>query len=150
MNDARIRVLFLCTGNSCRSQMAEALARHLGGGRVESFSAGTDPKGVHPFTIRALADVGIDASGQASKHVRTLLKEKFDYVITVCDRAQESCPIWPGVKEQIHWSFDDPAQVEGTDEQKLRAFAAVRDAITNRIRRFLSEAKIRTEPRLPR
>jgi len=130
--------------------MAEALARHLSGGRVEGFSAGTDPKGVHPLTIRALAEVGIDASGQSSKNLRTLLKEKFDYVITVCDRAKESCPIWPGVKEQIHWSFDDPAQVEGTEEQKMRAFTTVRDAITDRIRFFLNAAKIKAEPKFPR
>jgi arsenate reductase len=121
--------------------MAEALARQLGDGRVDSFSAGTDPKGVHPLTLRALAEIGIDASGQTSKHLRTLLEEKFDYVITVCDRAKESCPIWPGVKEQIHWSFDDPAQVEGTEEQKLRAFTTVRNAIANRIRLFLNVAK---------
>jgi len=142
MDEPRIRVLFLCTGNSCRSQMAEALARQLSGGKVEAFSAGTDPKGVHPLTIRALADVGIDASGQASKNVRTLLKEKFDYVITVCDRANESCPVWPGVKERFHWSFEDPAQVEGNDAEKLRAFTNVRNAIANRIRLFLNAVKI--------
>jgi len=130
--------------------MAEALARHLSGGRVESFSAGTDPKGIHPLTIRALADVGIDASGQASKHLRTFLNRKFDYVITVCDRAKESCPIWPGVKEQIHWSFEDPAQVEGTEEEKLRAFTTVRNAIANRIRLFLNVAKIEAEPKFLR
>lgn len=145
MDEPRIRVLFLCTGNSCRSQMAEALARHQGGGRVEAFSAGTDPKGVHPLTIRALADVGIDASRQTSKHFRTLSKEEFDYGITVCDRAQESCPVWPGVKERIHWSFEDPAQVEGSDAERLRAFTNVRDAIAHRIRLFLDALKIEAE-----
>ena len=142
MNERPIRVLFLCTGNSCRSQMAEALARQLSGGKVEAFSAGTDPKGVHPLTIRALADVGIDASGQASKNLRTLLKEKFDYVITVCDRAKESCPVWPGVKERIQWSFEDPAQVEGSDAEKMRAFTDVRNAIESRIRLLLNAVKI--------
>ena len=145
MNEPRIRVLFLCTGNSCRSQMAEAFARRLSGGRVEAFSAGTDPKGVHPLTLRALADVGIDASGQTSKHHRTFSKERFDYVITVCDRAQESCPVWPDVKERIHWSFEDPAQVVGSDAVKLRAFTNVRNAIAHRIRLFLNVLKIEAE-----
>jgi arsenate reductase len=145
MNERPIRVLLLCTGNSCRSQMAEALARHSSGGRVEAFSAGTDPKGVHPLTIRALADVGIDASGQTSKNLRTLLKERFDYVITVCDRAKDSCPVWPGETERIHWSFEDPAQVEGSDAEKLRAFTNVRNEIANRIRLFLNAVKVTTE-----
>ena len=145
MDEHRIRVLFLCTGNSCRSQMAEALARQRSGGRVEAFSAGTDPKGVHPLTLRALADVGVDASRQTSKHLRTFSKEKFDYVITVCDRAQESCPVWPGAKERIHWSFEDPAEVQGSDAEKLRAFTNVRNAIANRIRLFLDVLKIEAE-----
>src|SRR5688572_21802631 len=102
------RVLFLCTGNSARSQMAEGLLRDLAGEQFEVFSAGTHPKGIHPTTVKVMNEIGIDVSGHTSKDVQQFLGEKFDYVITVCDRAKQQCPIFPGA-EAIHWGFDDPA-----------------------------------------
>lgn len=130
--------------------MAEALARHLGRGRVESFSAGTDPQPINPFTIRAMADLDIDISGQSSKHVSKFLKERFDYVITVCDRAKETCPTWPGLKDQIHWSIDDPALVKGSDEQRIHAFTTARNTIAHRIRLFLNAVGIKIDSKLVR
>ena len=150
MTDQPLRVLFLCTGNSCRSQMAEGLTRHLSGGQVQSFSAGTDPKPVHPLAIRAMADAGIDISHQSSKHLNTFLKERFDYVITVCDRAKEGCPIWPGVKAQIHWSIDDPAAAEGTEDARMRAFVTARNTIAQRIRLFLNVVGVRVQAKTTR
>ncbi len=142
MSEAKARVLFLCTGNSCRSQMAEGWARFLSRGRVDAFSAGTEPKPLHPLAIRVMHDVGIDISGQQSKAMETYLDQPFDFVITVCDRAKERCPVWPGIKERIHWSFDDPADATGTEEERLRVFARVRDEIRTRIRLFLTAHKI--------
>ena len=134
------RVLFLCTHNSARSQIAEGLLRHMGGDRFEVFSAGTEQTRVQPLAIEAMREVGIDITGHRSKTLDELDGESFDYVITVCDRANESCPIFPGTTERIHWSFDDPTAVTGTEEQKLRAFRTVRDAIQQRLRIFLTIA----------
>jgi phosphate transport system protein len=131
---AKNRVLFLCTGNSARSQMAEAILRHLGGDRYDVVSAGTDPKGLHPRTIQVMDEVGIDVRSQKSKSVDLFLKERFDFVITVCDRAKQNCPVFPGA-EPIHWGFDDPAAATGNE---LAAFRRVRDEILQRIRLFLS------------
>ena len=128
------RVLFLCTGNSARSQMAESLLRHLANDRYEVASAGTSPKGVHPRTIEVMQEMGIDIAGQRSKDVKQFLGEKFDYVITVCDRAKQQCPIFPGA-EPIHWGFDDPA--EAPSEQELETFRRVRNEIQQRLRLFL-------------
>jgi arsenate reductase (thioredoxin) len=128
------RVLFLCTGNSARSQMAEAILRHLGGSEYEVFSAGTDPKGIHPRTVEVMNEIGIDVSGQSSKGLQQFLDEKFDHVITVCDRAKQHCPIFPGAAP-THWGFDDPAEIEG--DQQLHKFRVVRDEIFRRIRLFL-------------
>ena len=128
------RVLFLCTGNSARSQMAEGLLRYLAGDRYDVFSAGTAPKGLHPRTIDSMKEIGIDVSQQRSKDVRTFHGEKFDYVITVCDRAKQNCPIFPGA-EPIHWGFDDPAEAEPA-KQEL-AFRLVREKILQRLRLFL-------------
>ncbi len=139
MNRQR-RVLFLCTGNSCRSQMAEGLLRHLGGSRFEVFSAGTAPKPVHSLAVRAMQEVGVDISGQTSKSLDRFLKDRFDAVITVCDRAKESCPIFPGGGERIHWGFDDPAEAIGTEEERMRVFRRVRDEIRARIEGFLFNA----------
>ena len=133
-----MRVLFLCTGNACRSQMAEGLLRHLGDGQVEAFSAGTEAKGVHPLATRVMSEVKVDISGQESKNVEVFAGERFDFVITVCDRAKEQCPVWPGVREQIHWSLDDPAEAEGNEEQRLEVFRRVRNEIRQRIRLFLA------------
>jgi arsenate reductase len=134
----RIRVLFLCTHNSARSQMAEGILRHLGRERVEVFSAGTVATRVHPLAIAAMAEKRMDLRGQRSKHMDELAEERFDYVITVCDNANESCPIFPGSPERIHWSIADPSAVEGDEEVKLRAFRAALDELATRIRSLLS------------
>ena len=127
-------VLFLCTGNSARSQIAEGLLRHLAGDRFDAFSAGTDPKGLHPQTVSAMKEVGIDVSGHRSKDVKEFLGQKFDYVITVCDRAKQQCPIFPGA-EPIHWGFDDPAAAPVAEQAKT--FVRVREEIHQRLRLFL-------------
>ena len=128
------RVLFLCTGNSARSQMAEGLLRHLGRERFEAFSAGTHPKGLHPRSIEAMEELGIDISRQTSKDVSIYINEQFDYVITVCDRAKQQCPVFPGA-EPIHWGFDDPA--EASSNRQMETFRRVRDEIQQRLRLFL-------------
>ena len=135
-----IRVLFVCTGNSARSQMAEAVLRDMGHGAFETFSAGTDPRGVNPLTIRALAGVGIDASGARSKSVTEFFGQPFDYVVTVCDRARESCPVFPGGAESLHWGFDDPAEATGTEEERLAVFEGVLREIAARLRVFVPVA----------
>ena len=135
------RVLFLCTHNSARSQMAEGLLRHMAGDQFEVFSAGTEKTRVHPLATEAMRESGIDTAGQCSKTLDAFTGERFDYVITVCDRANESCPVFPGDTERIHWSFDDPTAATGTDEQKLRAFRTVRDALQQRLRMFLIIAR---------
>ncbi len=131
-----IRVLFVCTGNSARSQMAEALLREYGKGSFETFSAGTEPKGVNPLTVRALSNVGIDISGARSKSVTEFLGQPFDYVVTVCDRARESCPVFPGGGESIHWGFDDPAEATGTEPERLAVFERILGEISTRLRLF--------------
>lgn len=132
-----IRILFLCTHNSARSQMAEGLLRGLSEGRVEAFSAGTEPSRVHPLAIAAMDAEGIDIRGQRSKSLDEYLGQTFDYVISVCDRAGESCPVFPGAPERIHWSIPDPAAVEGPDERKLRAFQEALIDLRTRIGFFL-------------
>lgn len=132
------RVLILCTGNSCRSQMAEGLWRQLGASHWESFSAGSNPAGyVHPLAIEAMRENGIDLSAARSKHVDEFADQAFDLVVTVCDNARESCPNFPGAKQTLHWPFDDPAHVEGSAEKKRAAFRDVRDKIGRRIASFL-------------
>jgi arsenate reductase len=128
------RVLFLCTGNSARSQMAEGLLRNLAGDKFEVVSAGTTPKGLHPRSVEVMKEIGIDVSQQTSKGVMQFLNEKFDYVITVCDRAKQQCPIFPGA-EPIHWGFDDPA--EAPPDKQLDTFRRVRNEILQRLRLFL-------------
>jgi arsenate reductase (thioredoxin) len=132
------RVLFLCTGNSCRSQMAEGWLRHLAGKRFEVASAGTKPAGLHPDAILIMREAGIDISGQRSKNVSELLQQQFDFVITVCDSAKESCPYFPAEVRRLHWSFPDPAAAAGTDEQRLTVFRRIRDQIADRVREFVS------------
>ena len=134
------RVLFLCTHNSARSQMAEGLLRNMAGDRFDVFSAGTERTYVQPLAIDAMREIGIDITAQTSKTLDELDGQTFDYVITVCDRANESCPILPGTTERIHWSFEDPTAATGTDEQRLRAFRTVRDALQQRLRIFLTLA----------
>lgn len=134
------RVLFLCTGNSCRSQMAEAFLRHYAGDRFEAYSAGLVPVEINPFTYRVMTEVGLDLTGQRSKSVDEYLgKTLFQYLITVCDDADKNCPTtWPGVTKRMHWSFEDPARFEGTEEEKLAKFREVRDLIQQRIQDWVS------------
>ncbi len=133
------RVLFLCTGNSARSQMAEAFLRKYGGEQFEAYSAGLEPKGLNPLTVRVMEEVGIDISNQRSKSVSEYLgKAHFQYLITVCDDADKNCPtVWPGVNKRLHWSFQDPAAFVGTEDEKLDKFRQVRDQIEARIRAWL-------------
>jgi len=130
------RVLFLCTHNSARSQMAEGLLRQMAGDRFDVRSAGTEATAVQPLAIEAMRELGIDISGHTSKALDVFYGQPFDFVITVCDRAKESCPLFPGRGERIHWSFDDPAAATGTDAERLEAFRRVRDAIRARLREF--------------
>jgi arsenate reductase len=134
-----LRVLFLCTHNSARSQMAEALLRRLGGDRFEVASAGTEARGVNPLATRAMAEVGVDLRGHTSKTLERFLGEPWDYVITVCDGANESCPVFPGASTRLHWSFDDPSAATGSDEQRMARFRRVRDEIEARIERWLAQ-----------
>lgn len=133
------KVLFICTGNSCRSQMAEGFLRHIAGDTFEAFSAGTDPAGVNPNAVRVMAEKGIDISRQESKGMKPFLGHHFPYVITVCDRANERCPIFPGMMKRLHWSFEDPAHATGTEEEKLAVYRRVRDEIEIHVRRFVDE-----------
>ncbi len=129
-------ILVLCTGNSARSQMAEGFLRHHLGGRYEVYSAGTRPSRVRAEAIAAMREAGIDISFHRSKSVDEFAGREFAYVITVCDQARESCPVFPGGTQHVHWSFDDPAAVEGTQEEREAAFRRVRDQIAVRIRSF--------------
>jgi arsenate reductase (thioredoxin) len=132
-----MKVLILCTGNSARSQMAEGLLQSLSRGAVDVESAGTKPSRVNPLAIEAMREIGIDISGHRSKSVEEFAGQRFDFVITVCDKARESCPIFPGAPERIHWSYPDPAAAEGSHEEKLRAFRAVRDDLKLRLEQLL-------------
>ncbi len=131
-------MLILCTGNSARSQMAEGILRTLSQRTIEVHSAGTHPVGVHPLAIEVMKEISIDISGQRSKSVTEFEQQQFDTVITVCDKAAENCPVFPGAPERIHFSFEDPAAVEGPREEKLRAFRRVRDVLTERLQAFLN------------
>ena len=132
------RVLILCTGNSARSQMAEGLLRHDAGGQFEVESAGTKPGIVRPEAISVMRELGVDISGHRSKHVNEFDGERFDYVITVCDNANESCPVFPGAVKRLHKSFEDPAAVNGSEEERLAAFRRVRDELREYLREFAS------------
>lgn len=135
------KVLFLCTGNSARSQMAEAFVRLYAGNWLEPHSAGLEPRGLHPYTIQAMAELGIDISGQRSKSVREYLgRESFRYLVTVCQHAEEHCPTaFIGYGTKLHWPLDDPAAFVGTDSERLAAFRAVRDQIQARVKGWLAE-----------
>lgn len=140
---SRMRVLFLCTGNSCRSQMAEGFLRHLAGDKFEAFSAGVKPARVNPLAVRVMAEEGIDISGQRPKPAADLISQKFDYVITVCDNAKQACPVFPGRHEKIHWNLQDPAEAEGTDEEKLEVFRKSRGEIRGKVTGFIILAALR-------
>jgi thioredoxin type arsenate reductase len=137
-----LRVLFLCTGNSARSQMAEAILEQIGGPAFAVESAGTEPKGINPFTLRILGDEGIDWSAATSKSVAQFRDRPFDYVITVCDRARQSCPVFPGADQSLHWDVADPAEVEGSDDDKAAAFRATYADLRGRIEGFVSTAAV--------
>jgi len=139
--DNPIRVLFVCTGNSARSQIAEAMLGQLGGSDFEVHSAGVEPHGVNPFTVRVLGETGIDWTRARSKSVDEFLAQPFDYVITVCDRARQSCPVFPGDYNRLHWGLDDPAGVEGSDELKLAAFRRTQIELSLRLRPFIELAR---------
>ena len=133
------RVMFVCTGNSARSQMAEGLLRHDGGAAFEVSSAGTNPSHVRSEAIAAMHEIGVDISGHRSKSVDEFAGQAFDYVITVCDNAKESCPIFPAATKHIHWSLDDPAAAQGTEERRLAEFRRVRDQLRTLLRHFAQE-----------
>ena len=132
------RVLFLCTHNSSRSQMAEGLLRARGGAAFEVFSAGTEPRMVHPLAIKAMQEIGIDISSHTAKGIDAFAaKPAMDLVITVCDEAQEACPFFPNARKQVHWGFPDPSRVTGTEDERLVAFRHIRDLIALKITQFL-------------
>lgn len=130
------RVLVLCTGNSARSQMGEGLFRKEGGQEYEVVSAGTKPSHVRPEAIAVMDEIGIDISGHRSKSVNEFTDQPFDYIVTVCDNAKDSCPVFSGGGERIHWSFEDPAAVEGSDDERREAFRRIRDQIHERVKTF--------------
>jgi arsenate reductase len=136
-----IRVLFVCSGNSARSQMAEALLCEFGGSDFETWSAGTEPTLVRSETVDVLGEMGVDWSGAVSKSVTQFLGEQFDYVITVCDRARKTCPTFPGEHNSLHWGLDDPAEVDGTAAEKLEAFRRTRAEVAVRLRPFVELAR---------
>jgi arsenate reductase len=140
---SKIKVLFLCTGNSARSQMAEAMLRHLAGNTFEVFSAGLDPKGINPLTTRVMEEIGISLEGHHAKHVNEYMdKIHFGYLITVCSDAEQRCPsTFPGISHRLHWAFDDPAAFVGTAEENIKKFREIRDQIDLRIRLWLEEHK---------
>jgi arsenate reductase len=135
------KVLFLCTGNSARSQMAEAFLRHYGGELFESYSAGLNPQGLNPLTVLVMQEVGIDIAAQRSKGVSEYLgKVLFHYLITVCGDAEKNCPtVWPGVNQRMHWGFEDPAAFQGTEEEKLAKFREIRDQIARRVQDWIDQ-----------
>lgn len=133
----RAKVLFLCTGNSARSQMAEGYLRHAAPGEFEAMSAGTEPKGLNPLAVEAMKEIGIDISRQKSKDVRDFLGQPIPFVVTVCDNARQRCPVFPSTYKFLHWSLDDPADASGSHDEKLAVFRRVRDEIIKRIQQDL-------------
>jgi len=131
-------VLFLCTHNSCRSQLAEGLLKNLAGDKFDVYSAGVEPTSVHPLAIKVMEEVGSDISGQQSKSVDEFLDKEFDYVITVCDNARQTCPFFPGNHELLHWSLEDPAIALGSEEERLLMFRKVRDQLRDHIQRLIN------------
>lgn len=135
------KVLFLCTGNSARSQMAEAFLRKYAGDRYDVYSAGLQPKGINPLTIKVMNEVGMDISTYKSKGIDNYLgKILFQYLITLCDDAEKNCPtVWPGVNVRLHWAFEDPAAVEGNENEKVQKFRLVRDQIEEKIKKWITK-----------
>jgi len=133
------KVLFLCTGNSARSQMAEGFLKYMAGDRFEVYSAGVKPTAVNPLAIKVMAEIGIDISKHKSKSVMEFIDQSFDYVITVCGNAQKTCPVFPGEHEKIHWDLEDPAAAEGSEEKKIVVFRKIRDEIKKNILAFINK-----------
>jgi arsenate reductase len=136
----KARVLFLCTHNSARSQMAEGLLRAMAGDRFEAASAGTEATRVHPLAIRVMAERGIDISGHTSKLFEPLLREPWSYLITVCDDANERCPFVAGPRQRLHWSFEDPSRASGSEDERLAVFRRIRDRIEARIAGWIARS----------
>ena len=141
---SKAKVLFLCTGNSARSQMAEAFLRRYGGDEFEAYSAGFEPKGINPYTNRVMEEVGISLSGQYSKHVKEYMgKMHFAYLIILCHEAEENCPTtFPGIGQRLHWSFEDPSAFVGPDDEKMAKFRKVRNQIDQRVKAWLAEQRV--------
>ena len=137
MDDERQRVIFVCTHNSARSQMAEGMLRAWAADRFDAFSAGTEATGVRPEAIAVMREIGVDISGQTSESLQPYLGQLFDWLITVCDEAREACPTLPGVASQAHWSVEDPSGVEGDEAKRLSAFRSARDTLAGRVRAFI-------------
>jgi arsenate reductase len=135
-----IRVLFLCVHNSARSQMAEGWLRHLAGERFEVHSAGTEATRVRPLAVRAMAEVAVDIAGHTSKTLERYLGQPWDYVVTVCDDANEACPFFPGGKQRLHWSLPDPSRATGTEEEQLAVYRRVRDDVRSRVQGLIGAA----------
>lgn len=134
----KTRVLFLCTGNSVRSQMAEGLLRHMAADRFDVFSAGVEPKEVNPLAIAVMKELSIDISKQKSKSVNEFVSQKFDYIITLCDNAKQTCPFFPGKAERLHWDLEDPAAAVGSEEERLAVFRRIQAAILENIYSFIN------------
>jgi arsenate reductase len=134
---SRAKVLFLCTGNSARSQMAEGYLRHVAGDEFEALSAGIEPKGLNPLAVEAMKEIGIDIARQTSKDVREFLGQAIPYVVTVCDNAKARCPIFPRTYKFLHWSLEDPAEAKGSHDERLAVFRRVRDEIAQKIQQEL-------------
>ena len=143
----KIKVLFLCTGNSARSQMAEAFARHYAGNAIEAYSAGLEPKGVHPLTVKVMEEIGIDMRPHTSKPLSDYLgKIHFSYLVTVCGQADKNCPaVFPGMGQRLHWEFDDPVAATGGEDDRLHIFRQIRDLIRSRVIEFLNEIGIQAD-----
>ena len=140
---SKARVLFLCTGNSTRSQMAEAFVKKYSGGQFEAYSAGLEPKGIHPYTERVMEEIGVSLKGQYSKHIKEYMgKMHFGYLIILCQEAEKNCPtVFPGIGQRLHWLLEDPSAFVGSDDEKLAKFREVRDQIDQRIKAWLAEQK---------
>jgi arsenate reductase len=140
---SKARVLFLCTGNSARSQMAEAFVKKYGGGQFEAYSAGLEPKGIHPYTERVMEEIGVSLKGQYSKHIKEYMgKMHFGYLIILCHEAEKNCPtVFPGIGQRLRWLLEDPSAFVGSDDEKLAKFREVRDQIDQRIKAWLAEQK---------
>ena len=134
----KTKVLFVCTHNASRSQMAEGFVRHLGGDAFEAYSAGTEPGELHPLAVEAMAEIGVDISGQGAKPVDDFVQQPFDYVITLCDDAKETCPFFPNASNRLHWSFPDPSVATGSHGERLAVFRTIRDGVRAQVEEFIS------------